>query len=447
MSAITGITLPVAIDWTNAKYGPAAADHISKLDTLMQTTIKFKGENVSYLELYEAALIEVAIETLNPRRQQIAAYVIEHYSQNGTDSVKQLLTDWLTFTPAPAPAENPTHINPKNGGPGFFIECWDYIVNTVAGIMLANADEFRPWFTTFLNYHGDWINSKQSTGTLEQWIAYGGSKAHPFDIKDFHQPDKDNKKTGGFTSFNQFFLRNVEQEKPPKPLQRPLCGDPNWIVAPCDGGIFYLYEGDDVSNGNTKEDFTLPGKSDDPFNIKHALPEAYSERFVGGQLLDILLWFTDYHHFHAPVDGKVVDHGLDPGSYNYDFDAFDDNHPLGKIPSDEGDRAGWYQKLAKHQRYYWIIETEKFGTVAMIAIGFWGVGSIINGLSDSDNTGSGIPISRGQYMGHFGYGGSSIVLAFEKDKKFDFKVGKTKAVQGPDNPTLMKVRECLGVKA
>lgn len=46
-------------------------------------------------------------------------------------------------------------------------------------------------------------------------------------------------------------------------------------------------------------------------------------------------------------------------------------------------------------------------------------------------------------MGYFGYGGSSIVLAFEKDLGLQFKVGD-KSVEGPDNPVLMKVRQCLG---
>jgi phosphatidylserine decarboxylase len=447
MGAITGITLPTPIEWSKSEYSGNAADHINQLDELLLHTTGFKGITVSYLDLYLGALAEVVIETLDPRRKAIATYVLEHYSIGGADAVKQLFTDWLTFTPGPDPKVPAKVLTPADGGPGFFIECWDYIVNTEAGIVLANADTFKPWVTQFLNYHGDWINSTESTGTLEQWIAYGGSTEHPFDINDFEVP-KPGSATGGFLSFNQFFLRNVAQKKAGHEL-RPLCGDEDWIVAPCDGGVFSLYPENverNASDAAPKVDFNLPGKSNDPFNVKHALPSKYSERFVGGQLLDILLWFTDYHHFHAPVTGSVLDHGLYPGSYNYDFDNFDANHPFGPLPPSDGDRAGWYQKLAKHQRYYWIIETEQFGTIAMIAIGFWGVGSIINGLEDTAGDGSPIPVSKGQYMGHFGYGGSSIVLAFEADKKFDFKVGKTAPVRDADHPVLMKVRECLGTK-
>jgi hypothetical protein len=37
------------------------------------------------------------------------------------------------------------------------------------------------------------------------------------------------------------------------------------------------------------------------------------------QKYKILLWFTDYHHFQAPVNGKIVYQGMYNGSYNYDF--------------------------------------------------------------------------------------------------------------------------------
>ena len=54
-------------------------------------------------------------------------------------------------------------------------------------------------------------------------------------------------------------------------------------------------------------------------------------------------------------------------------------------------------------------------------------------------------------MGHFGYGGSSIVLAFEPGLNLQFGVSEvidgktyTKPVSDPDSPTLMKIQQCLG---
>jgi hypothetical protein len=133
------------------------------------------------------------------------------------------------------------------------------------------------------------------------------------------------------------------------------------------------------------------------------------------------------------------------GSYNYDFDNYDPNDPYAPALPEESDRVGWYQSLGKHKRYVWIFRTEELGLVAMIAIGFWGVGSIINEVPE------GATLSKGDRMGHFGYGGSSIVLAFEPNLNLQFGVQEkeakgayTKPVSSPDNPTLMQIQQCLG---
>ncbi|MDF1699043.1 MAG: phosphatidylserine decarboxylase [Saprospiraceae bacterium] len=405
MSKITSIPLPIPINWKTKK--KAALRHLNKLETLFnQPSIK---------ALYIDALAQVSAELKIKSRSKVASYWRPFLY--GKKTIRSFFLNWLTYTPKP---ENP----------GEYIEYWDYLVNTESGLVLSNHDAFRPWFRTFLNFHGDWINSTSSTGTLAAWKKYPGTPDHPFDINDYKMPNP-NSETGGYKSFNQFFLRNL------KGNQRPLCTavpEKDQIVAPCDGGVFFLSRGGDAADGHSTY-YDLPGKSDQ-FNLMEALP-GYGRLFVGGQLLDILLWFTDYHHFHAPVSGRIIDQGLYEGSFNYDFGDYDPkDHFAPKLPADS-DRVGWYEKLGKHQRYVWIIKTKNFGLVAMIAIGFWGVGSIVNDVYE------GAKIEKGQYMGHFGYGGSSIVLAFEPGVEFDFKVGE-KPVRGPDFPVLMKVRECLG---
>ncbi|MFT6922675.1 MAG: phosphatidylserine decarboxylase [Crocinitomicaceae bacterium] len=408
MSEITSITLPVPIDWSTKS--KAAEEHIKKL----KDVLKHPHNESNYI----SALVEECAEELIPNRKQVASYW-EPYLM-GELTLESFFLEWLTYTPTTL-------------SPGKYIEYWDYLVNTQSGLILSNDAYFKPWFKDFLNFHGDWINSTSSTATLADWMKFGGTKAHPFNIEDYERPDPTSS-TGGFKSFNQFFLRNL------KPGQRPICNaEPadDVIVAPCDGGVFYLDRGS--APGNTEEvlsrDYDLPGKSD-RFDLLEALP-GYGPYFLGGQLLDILLWFTDYHHFHAPVTGEVIHQGLYEGSYNYDFGDYNpEDFYAPKLPSDS-DKVGWYDKLGKHQRYVWIIKTERFGLVAMIAIGFWGVGSIVNAIKDKSK------VEKGQYMGHFGYGGSSIVLAFKPSLDLQFKVGE-KPVEGPDKPVLMEVRKCLG---
>jgi phosphatidylserine decarboxylase len=403
MSEITSIKLPKPIKWDSVSAD--ATNHIDKLTELFADPF-MEG-------YYIQALCDLRTEVRQPNRMEVAVYWMPYLEYPAKHTLKEFFTEWLTYAPT-------------TKSPDLYIERWDYLANTIGGMQLSNEPHFKIWFREFLHFHGQWINSTSSTGTLKEWMKYKGGEGHPFHIENYKRPDPDSP-TGGFKSFNQFFLRNL------KGKERPLCKEAasgDVIVAPCDGGVFYLDRG---ASAETR--YELPGKSD-TFNLKEAIPH-YGELFVGGPLLDILLWFTDYHHFHAPVSGEVIFQGLYEGSFNYDFGDFDPEKNRAPELASTSDKVGWYNNIGKHQRYVWVIRTEKLGLVAMIAIGFWGVGSIINAIE------TGAEVQKGEYMGHFGYGGSSIVLAFEPDLNLQFKVGK-KPVEGPNFPVQMNVRECLG---
>lgn len=351
------------------------------------------------------------------------SYWTSYVRSNGNrPDLTKFFLEWLVYIPAP-------------DSPGRYIERWDWLANTVSGLNLtANDTDFRRWFVDFLNAYGEYIKisvdllPSTDRDTMKLWYSYNGSKEHPFDINDYIIP------IGGFTSFNDFFLRKV------KPGLRPVeSGD---IVSPSDGGIFYLI--DPRQHSNQTKHSMLYGKHRDKFTIDNAFP--YWERFVGGPVLDTLLWFTDFHHFFAPVAGTVICMADYAGSYNYDFNNFNAKISTSFSLAGESDRVGWYLQFAQHRRFVWIIQTPNIGLVAMSAIGFWNVGSII--IRDSGD-GTWMPgaravmpgdnVQKGDYLGHFGYGGSSIVLAFEKDRNFNFMVGSS-----PDNPRLVKAGGSIG---
>lgn len=395
--------LPIATIWDRRD-----EEHKERLlEELDRLLVRGNGAMSTTAALVLETLTEVCNPLLTPdstRGQFWRPY------RDGEKNLSSFFGEWLKYDPAP-------------DNPGLYIEYWDHLTNTRSGPRLANDDErFKKWFVRFLDLRGRWLNSTSSTSTLQAWMKYRGTPTHPFNIDDYDVPKE------GFRSFNQFFLRNV------KDGLRPLCAhasDPHVVVAPCDGGVFYLTHGELTGNA-----YQLPGKSHDVFQLEQALP-GYGGAFLGGPLLDILLWFTDYHHFCAPVSGKVIHLGQYQGSYNYDFDNFDAEDPYAPVLRATSDRVGWYERLGKHKRFVWIIKTEKLGLVAMVAIGFWGVGSIVSAVSEGD------VVQKGQYMGHFGYGGSSIVLGFEPNLNLQFAVGSA-AVSDPDSPLLMQVKQCLG---
>jgi len=407
------MTTPNATEWTKADQARVAV-LLKELDAML---VKPDGRMSLTGALLQESLSEVCNPLLNPELDRRAFW---YPYRNAQKPISEFFATWLYYAPIP------TGI-----GPGFYIEQWDYLANTKAGLRLNNEDQsFKTWFVHFLNLRGEWLNSTASSGSIDEWMRYQGTAEHPFNINEYIVPE------GGFQSFNQFFLREL------KPGTRPMCecsNDPGVIVAPCDGGVFYLTRGQLEGNN-----YTLPRKSRDVFELAQALP-GYGGSFLGGPVLDILLWFTDYHHFRAPVSGTIIHQGVYEGSYNYDFDNYDPNDPYAPALPSDSDRVGWYKSLGKHKRYVWIFRTEELGLVAMIAIGFWGVGSIINEVPE------GATLNKGDRMGHFGYGGSSIVLAFEPTLGLQFGVVEqacnaqhTKPVSDPDNPTLMQIQQCLG---
>ncbi len=405
------LATPPATEWT--KQDQERADLLlAALDAML---VRPDGRMSITGALMQESLSEVCNPLLNPEPERRLFWVPY---RNNDKPISDFFAEWLYYAPAP--------INP-----GFYIEQWDYLANTKAGLKLNNADQrFKNWFIKFLNLRGEWLGSTASNGTIDKWMSYTGTPEHPFNIHEYIVP-KD-----GYQSFNQFFLREL------KPGERPMCAcgdDPNVVVAPCDGGVFYLTRGELEGNA-----YPLPGKSQDSFQLKRAMP-GYGGSFLGGPLLDILLWFTDYHHFRAPVSGTVIHQGVYEGSYNYDFDNYDADDPYAPALPPDSDRVGWYQSLGKHKRYVWIFRTEELGLVGMIAIGFWGVGSIVNEVA------KGATLKKGDRMGHFAYGASSIVLAFEPNMDLQFGVQEvvdgvthTKLVSDPDDPTLMQLKQCLG---
>ena len=433
-------------------------------------------------------LLETTTPEYKERREWWTAW--QNVNGHGTD-LRAFFQQWMVCPIVPGDGTHdraPSTEHPAGVGssPSYLIVKWDWLVNTKVGLKLDPDKEWRAWFVDFLNVRGLYINTTASYPPEVKKLWEGSpvgvdayfSKAtgkrglqHPFDISTYLLP------SGGFDTFNGFFLRWVKDIAKNRPLEPADKDDPFSIVSPSDGGLFYLSEESTAAGYES-----LPGKYDH-FNVVEAFP-GYGEKFVGGPLLDNFLWFSDFHHFFAPVSGTLVSMHEYPGSYNYDFDDFDPYHPTYKAKG-TSDQAGWYQQLAKHKRFVWIFKTEKLGLVAMAAIGFLGVGSIVVDDRLYPQTWAGGPIARddpspgvspgkggdltpavkigdtvtkGSYLGHFGYGGSSIVLAFQpevngKSLSYNFAASPTGAPSGSaplpienyDGPIQVKALQQIGV--
>jgi phosphatidylserine decarboxylase len=274
--------------------------------------------------------------------------------------------EWLVYNPQPW--AGPQYIQP-----------FDEMANSEGGEILFNNNVFSSWFVEFLDARGQYLGTPQSLekGILNDW------KSFPAVQLDSYKPPNNQEE---YKSFNDIFLR-----VPKKPFKVDGKDDPSVLDSPASGKIHQIYAKNVNDNFKVKRDV---------INIRQSLNNSpHAEKFIGGKIVDILLWFTDYHYFHAPISGEIIEVEEYAGSYNYNFQ-----------------NVNWYKALAKHKRVFYIIKSEKFGLVAMIPVGFWGVGSIIT----DDRIKEGYFVKKGERMGHFGYGGSSILLVFEPDKiKFE----------------------------
>ncbi len=199
-------------------------------------------------------------------------------------------------------------------------------------------------------------------------------EAYNIDMNDFVIPP------GGYRSFNEFFMRAL------KPHARPLTTNPNAIISPTDSKLFVI---------PSLKPLTLFFVKEHAFNVTTFLGcPLLAETFNTGTLCMFRLAPYDYHRFHAPIDG-IIEQII---------------RIAGKLESVNPTvfMAG-YLPLTSNERIVIMIKTPTHGTIALIAIGALFVGSIILQCNVGDT------IKRGDDIGMFAFGGSTIVLLCQRD--------------------------------
>ena len=211
-----------------------------------------------------------------------------------------------------------------------------------------------------------------------------------------------------FKSFNDFFIRKL------KPEARPIVADSLAIASPADGKIL-AYE--NVHNS----DFYIKGFR---FNVVSFLNNTeLAKKYEDGSMIVFRLAPPDYHRYHFPVSGVT-------GSSNIKIEG--DYYSVNPLALRKKAEIFWLNK-----REYGVIKTPVFGDVVMVEVGATMVGSMIQ-------TYSGTTVKRGQEKGYFKFGGSTVVLLFEKDKiKIDSDL-LTNTANGLE--TTIKMGEQIAVK-
>lgn len=207
--------------------------------------------------------------------------------------------------------------------------------------------------------------------------SYSAKKIDPF-IEDF-DIDMSIAQEKEFDNFNDFFIRKL------KDYARPIDTCSTVVVSPSDGKILAY---SDVSNS----DFIIKEYRFDVFSFLDNAELA--QKYNDGALIIVRLAPMDYHRFHFPVSGNLSPNKKIDGYY-YSVSPF----ALRKKA----------EIFCLNKREYTVISNPLFGDVIMAEVGATMVGSIKQTYEDSF-------VNKGDEKGYFEFGGSTVVLLFEKNK-------------------------------
>ena len=185
----------------------------------------------------------------------------------------------------------------------------------------------------------------------------------------------------GFRSFNEFFSRKL------KPDARPIEQENAVAVFPADGRHL------GVQDLSANLGFYVKGQKFDLPKLFQS--EELAGRFRKGSLIISRLCPVDYHRFHAPVSGKISEARLINGSL----------FSVNPIALRKRLSVFWENK-----RYLCMIDSDYHGKVAQFIVGATCVGSATFTFSQNQR------VNKGEELGYFSFGGSSVLTLFEKDR-------------------------------
>lgn len=235
-----------------------------------------------------------------------------------------------------------------------------FLYSNPAGKLLLNSLVCRPWFSRCLALP---YYSRASVKKIMPFIQQ-------FSIDMSCYPQRD------YNSFNDFFTRKIN------PNARPFPTPGHLLASPADAKLC-VYPISDTMRLHIK-------------GCSYSLAELLrnknlAKKYTGGTCFVFRLTVDDYHRFAFIDGGKQLAQQSIRGKL----------HTVGPMSK------GKYPVYAQNQRICTVMQTQNFKTVAQLDVGALLVGRVTEHCCTS--------FKRGQEKGFFSYGGSTIIVCFEKD--------------------------------
>jgi len=253
-----------------------------------------------------------------------------------------------------------------------------WLLDQPTGRKLQASEEFNRWMCDFAADWGAFLSTSASAADLATFEADPAYNTWQY-VKPPH----------GWATFNDFFARYI------KPGMRPVAGyrQDAIITSPADCTFKAKWP---ISN-----DSTVTIKFTHTYSVLDLLEGSpYRDRFRGGLFAHSFLGPSDYHHFHSPVRGTVLESRAVVGRVFLGVTI----NEHGEFEAPDRAANGYEFRQARGI----IIFDSPIGLVAVIPVGMAQVSSV------NMTAVEGSYVNKGDRFGYFMFGGSDIIVLFEK---------------------------------
>ncbi|MCL2027400.1 MAG: phosphatidylserine decarboxylase [Bacteroidales bacterium] len=277
---------------------------------------------------------------------------------------------------------------PELEGRGFYFNSLQYV------------PELQPWIVAYVRSWGEYLSTEESWNS-EYYALMRQEERFNLDKGWYEDPSN-------WRTWNDFFSRALSS-----PAVRPIAApdDNSVVISPADSepqGIWKIDAKSQIVLG-------VQIKSTEFQSVPLLLggDSKYGRHFANGTLTHTFLNVHDYHRFHFPVSGTIKEVQMIPAQDALGgktvWDATTGRYLL--IVTDPG-----WQTI--ETRGLVVIETSDYGHVAVLPVGMSQISSVVF----EDSVVVGAQVRKGDLLGRFLFGGSDIVMIFEKRAGFEITV-------------------------
>ena len=283
----------------------------------------------------------------------------------------------------------------------------------------------RPYFAAILKAYHDNLETPASLAYLNDsygnWLSADARQYLSLD-EYVYDPEKPH---GGFTSWNEFFIRPFKDFD----ASRPVVPDPTGkvVISPVDGQVWKISK-----QVQRQAAFDIKGEQ---YYLTDLLAEEADspllQPFVDGLAVQIVLMPFNYHRWHSPVTGTIRKVRTIAGYF------------FAQPAPDQSYAASFPFLSHVNTRTVVFIQPENadIGEVAVIFVGLTEVSSCQPTVKEGE------PVQRGQEIGHFAFGGSTCCILFDRSKISELYItDDANLTDGGTGPGGQKVQNVVQVR-